>query len=339
MGFISKDVGVDLGTSNVRVYVKGKGVVLCEPSVVAINKITDEVLAVGNAAKEMLGRTPDNIVAVKPLKDGVIADFDATKMLLQTFITKVVPKNLFSKPRLVISVPSGITDVEERAVKGVAYRSTAKDVFLIEEVMAAAIGAGIQVERPEGSMIIDLGGGTTEIAVLSLGGIVVSKTTKVAGDKFDQDIVEYIKQHFNVIVGLTEAEEVKKQIGAATAAMTEEKMTIKGRNLATGLPETITVTTHDINNAIMDSLTEIMRNIKLALEETPPELASDIMEKGIVICGGLSYIKNIDRYISDETGIPVFIAENPTECVIKGVGNALESMEILKKTIRTNKRF
>ena len=339
MSIMSKDIGVDLGTSNVRVYVKGKGVVLCEPSVVAINKITDEVLAVGNAAKEMLGRTPDNIIAVKPLKDGVIADFEATRMLLQTFISKVVPKSLFSKPRLVVSIPYGITDVEERAVKGVAYKATAKDVYLIEEVMAAAIGAGISVERPEGSMIIDMGGGTTEIAVLSLGGIVVSKTTKVAGDKFDRDIVEYIKQKFNVIVGLTEAEEVKKEIGAATAAMTEEKMTIKGRNLTTGLPETITVTTKDINNAIFDSLNEIMRNIKVTLEETPPELAADVMEKGIVICGGLSLIKNIDRYISDETGIPVFVAENPTECVIKGVGNSLESMEVLKKTVKVSKRF
>ena len=339
MSIMSKDIGVDLGTSNVRVYVKGKGVVLCEPSVVAINKITDEVLAVGNAAKEMLGRTPDNIIAVKPLKDGVIADFEATRMLLQTFISKVVPKSLFSKPRLVVSIPYGITDVEERSVKGVAYKATAKDVYLIEEVMAAAIGAGISVERPEGSMIIDMGGGTTEIAVLSLGGIVVSKTTKVAGDKFDRDIVEYIKQKFNVIVGLTEAEEVKKQIGAATAAMTEEKMTIKGRNLTTGLPETITVTTKDINNAIFDSLNEIMRNIKVTLEETPPELAADVMEKGIVICGGLSLIKNIDRYISDETGIPVFVAENPTECVIKGVGNSLESMEVLKKTVKVSKRF
>lgn len=339
MSFMSKDIGVDLGTSNVRVYVKGKGMVLCEPSVVAINKITDEVLAVGNSAKEMLGRTPDSIVAVKPLKDGVIADFESTRMLLGSFISRVVPKSLFSKPRLVISIPSGITDVEERAVKGVAYRSSARDVFLIEEVMAAAIGSGIKVERPEGSMIIDFGGGTTEIAVLSLGGIVVSKTTKVAGDKFDRDIVEYIKQQFNVIVGLTEAEEVKKQIGAATSAMAEEKMTIKGRNLSTGLPETVTVTTHDINMAISDSLNEIMRYIKLTLEETPPELAADVMEKGIVICGGLSLIKNMDRFINHETGIPVFIAEDPESAVIRGVGNALESMEVLKKTVKTSKKF
>ena len=198
MGFISKDIGVDLGTSNVRIFVKGKGIVLCEPSVVAINKITDEVLAVGNAAKEMLGRTPENIVAVKPLKDGVIADFEATKMLLQAFISKVMPRSLFSRPRLVISIPSGITDVEERAVKGVAYKAAAKDVYLIEEVMAAAIGASMTVERPEGSMIIDMGGGTTEIAVLSLGGIVVSKTTKVAGDRFDRDIVEYINKNLTL---------------------------------------------------------------------------------------------------------------------------------------------
>ncbi len=338
MGIMSKDIGVDLGTSNIRIHVKGRGVVLSEPSVVAINKITGEVLAVGNQAKEMIGRTPDNIIAVKPLKDGVIADFDATKMLMQNLISKVIPKSLFSKPRLVVSIPSGITDVEERAVQGVAYKAGAKDVFLMEEVMAAAIGAGIKVEQPEGSMIIDIGGGTSEMAVLSLGGIVVSNSIKIAGNKLDKDIVEYIKQKFNIIIGEGEAEEVKKQIGAATSAMTEEKMNIKGRNLTTGLPQTICVTTVDINEAMKDSLNEILRIIKLTLEQTPPEIAADIMERGIVLSGAASQLKNLDRLINEETGMPVFLAENPAECVLRGVGMALENIEILKKTTVAKKR-
>lgn len=338
MGIISKDIGIDLGTSNIRIHVKGKGMVLSEPSVVAINKITGEILAVGNQAKEMVGRTPDNIVAVKPLKDGVIADFDGTRMLIQSLISRVVPKSLFSKPRLVVSIPAGITDVEERAVQGVAYKAGAKDVFLMEEAMAAAIGARIKVEQPEGSMIIDIGGGTSEMAVLSLGGIVVTNSIKVAGDKLDRDIIEYIKQKFNVLIGEGEAEEVKKQIGAATAAMTEEKMSIKGRNLTTGLPETITVTTEDMNQAMSDSLNEILRVVKLTLEETPPEIAADIMERGIVLSGGCSQIKNLDRFISENTGMPVFLAENPECCVLKGLGMALDSIEILKKTTLARKR-
>lgn len=336
MGFISKDIGIDLGTSNIRIHVRGKGIVLCEPTVVAINKITGEVLAVGNQAKEMLGRTPENIVALKPLKDGVIADFGATKMLIQSLISRVIPKSLFSKPRIVISIPSDITDVEERAVESVAYKA-GKDVYLMEEVMAAAIGAGIQVEQPEGSMIIDIGGGTSEMAVLSLGGIVVSNSIKVAGDKLDKDIVEYIKEKFNVIIGDGEAEEVKKQIGAATSAMTEEKVNIKGRNLSSGLPETITVTTEDIRLAMNDSLNEIMRTIKLTLEKTPPELASDIMAKGIVLSGACAQIKNLDRFISNETGMPVYLAENPSECVVRGVGMSLDSIEVLKKAVKTKK--
>ncbi len=337
MGIISRDIGVDLGTSYIRIHVKGRGVVLSEPSVVAINKITNEVLAVGSQAKEMLGRTPENIIALKPLKDGVIADFNATRLLMQTLISKVIPKSLFSRPRLVISVPSGITDVEERAVEGVAYKAGAKDVYLMEESMAAAIGARLKVEHPEGSMIIDIGGGTSEIAVLSLGGIVVSNSIKCAGDRLDRDIVEYVKQKFNVIVGVVEAEEVKKQIGAATAAMTEEKVNIKGRNLGNGLPQTITLTTSDVNSAIIDSLHEIIRVLKLTLEHTPPEIASDIMENGIVLCGGCAQIKNLDRFISKEVGMPVHVADNPSECVARGVGAALENIQILKKSVKTKR--
>ena len=337
MGIISKDIGIDLGTSNIRIHLKGKGVVLSEPAVVAINQITGEILAVGNQAKEMIGRTPDSIVALKPLKDGVIADFESTRALMQNLISRVVQKSLFYRPRIVVSIPSGITDVEERAVEGVVYKSGAKEVYLMEEVMAAAIGSGLEVEKPEGTMIVDLGGGTSEMAVLSLGGIVVSNSVKIAGEKLDKDIVEYIKQKFNVIIGDGEAEEVKKQIGAATAAMTEDRMEVKGRNLLTGLPETITVTTEDINEAMKDSLNEILRVIKLTLEQTPPELASDIMERGITLSGGLSLLRNIDRLISDETGMPVFIADDPEKCVVKGVGMALDNIEVLRKATKTRR--
>lgn len=337
MGIISKDIGIDLGTSNIRIHLKGRGIVLTEPAVVAINQVNGEILAVGNQAKEMIGRTPDTIVALKPLKDGVIADFESTRALMQNLISRVVQKSLFYRPRIVVSIPSGITDVEERAVEGVVYKSGAKEVYLMEEVMAAAIGSGLKVEKPEGSMIIDLGGGTSEMAVLSLGGIVVSNAIKIAGEKLDKDIVEYIKRNFNVIIGDGEAEEVKKQIGAATSAMTEDKMNVKGRNLLTGLPETITVTTQDINEAMKDSLNEIIRVIKLTLEQTPPELASDIMEHGITLSGGLSMLKNIDRLINEETGMPVFIAEEPDKCVVKGVGMALDNIEVLKKATKTRR--
>ena len=338
MNFMTKDVGIDLGTSNILVTLKGKGLVLSEPSVVAINKITGEILAVGNAAKEMLGRTPDNIIAVKPLKDGVIADFGAARMLVQTFVEKVVPRSIFSKPRVVIAIPCGITDVEERAVESVGYKAGTKDVYLIEEVMVAAIGAGLKVDRPEGVMIIDIGGGTSEVAVLSLGGIVVENSIKVAGNRLDQDIVEYVKKKFNVLLGEREAEEVKKQIGAATLSMADEKMNVKGRSLSNGLPETITLTTADVRDAISDSLQKIVNLIKQTLEETPPELAADIMEHGIYVCGGCSQIKNFDRFILEQTGIPTFIAEDPTNCVIKGIGATLESIQVLKKSIKTKRK-
>lgn len=337
MGIISKDIGIDLGTSNIRIHVNGRGIVLSEPAVVAINQITGEVLAVGHQAKEMLGRTPDNIVALKPLKDGVIADFGSTRALIQTLISRVIKKSLFYRPRIVVSIPSGITDVEERAVEGVVYKSGAKDVFLMEEVMAAAIGSGIKVEKPEGAMVVDLGGGTSEIAVLSLGGIVVSKSIKVGGEKLDKDIVEYIKHKYNVIIGEGEAEEVKKQIGAATAAMTYDKISVKGRHLISGLPETITVTTQDINEAMWESLEKIVRMIKFTLEETPPELAADIMERGITLCGGLSMLRNIDRLINEATGMPVYVADEPDKSVIRGVGKALDNIEVLKKATKTRR--
>ena len=337
MKSLSKEIGIDLGTSYTRISVRGRGTVLSEPTVVAINKITGEILAVGNQAREMLGRTPDSIVAVKPLKDGIIADFEATRMLIQNLVYRVVPKSLFYKPKMVITIPSSITDVEERAVEGVGYKAGAKAVYLMEEVMAAAIGAGLPIDRPEGCMIVDIGGGTSVIAVLSLGGIVTENSVKVAGDKLDRDIVEYIRTKFNVLIGLTEAEEIKKQIGTASSAMTEEKVSVKGRNLSTGLPETVTVTTLDINDAIKDSLEIILKAIKTTLENTPPELSSDIMSKGIVLCGSGALLKNIDRYINEQTGIPVFIAESPSECVSRGVAMSLENIEVLKKSVKSRR--
>lgn len=337
MKSMSKEIGVDLGTSYTRISVKGRGLVLSEPTVVAINRVTGEILAVGNQAKEMLGRTPDNIIAVRPLKDGIIADFEATRMLIQNLVYRVIPRSLFYKPKIVITTPSAITDVEERAVEGVAYKAGAKAVYLMEEVMAAAIGAGLEIEKPEGCMIVDIGGGTSEMAVMSLGGMVIENSVKVAGDRLDKDIVEYIRTRFNVLIGETEAEEIKKQIGTASAAMTEEKVSVKGRNLTTGLPETVTLTTFDVNQAIKDSLEKILKAIKYTLENTPPELLSDIMSRGIVLCGGGAQLKNIDRYISEQTGIPVFIANSPSDCVARGVSMALDNIEVLKKSVKTKR--
>ena len=338
MKLMAKDIGIDLGTSTTLVYVKGSGVVLNEPTVVAINDITGEVLAVGSAAKEMLGRTPDNIMAVKPLKGGVIANFYGTRMMLEEFISKSVKKSMLTKPRVVICVPSGITDVEAMAVEQVASDAGAKEVYIMEEAMAAAIGAGIKVDSPEGSMIVDIGGGTTEVAVISLGGIVASNAIRLAGDNLDRDIIEYIKEKYNVIIGENIAEEIKNTIGAAFSSMTEERMQVKGRNLSSGLPDTIIVTTSDIEKAMSKILEEIVKTINLTLEKTPPELASDIMEKGILVCGGGAYIKNIDRYISDKVGIPVVIAANPLECVARGAGSALSNIEVLKKANKTRRR-
>ena len=338
MKLMAKDIGIDLGTSTTQIYVKGEGIVLREPTVVAINDVTGDVLAVGNVAKEMLGRTPDNILAVKPLKGGVIANFYGTRMMLEEFIKKCTNKSMLSKPRVVICVPSGVTDVEERAVEETAYLSGAKEVYVMEEAMAAAIGAGIKVDSPEGAMIIDIGGGITEVAVISLGGIVISNAIRTAGDDLDKDIIEYVKNKFDVLIGDNIAEEIKNTIGAAFSSMTEERMQVKGRNLTTGLPDTITVTTSDIEAAMRRILEEIIKVINITLEKTPPELAADIMEKGIAVCGGGAYIKNIDRYISDRIGIPVYIANNPLECVARGVGSALSNIEVLKKSIKTRRK-
>ncbi len=328
--FGGKDIGIDLGTANILVTLKGKGIVLKEPSVVAIDRRSGEILATGHEAKEMLGRTPDQIKAVRPLKDGVIADFTATQLMLKNILTKVCQRYNAGKPRVVVGVPSGITEVEERAVEETIIQAGAKEVYLIEEPMAAAIGASLEVAEPSGSIIVDIGGGTTEVAVISLGGIVISNSLRIAGDELDESIVNYIKKEMNLAIGETTAEEIKMQIGCAMPLMTEMSMEIRGRDLTNGLPKNIVITSTQIEEALRDSINEIVEAVKSTLEKTPPELASDIMEKGIVIAGGGALIKNIDKLLSIKTGMPVYIAEDPLECVVKGTGKTLEDLEKLK---------
>ena len=333
----SKDMGIDLGTANILVTVKGRGIVLDEPCVVAINKNTDEILATGLEAKEMLGRTPNEIVAVRPLKDGVIADFKATRMLLKNLISKVSNKYNAGRPKVVIGVPSGITEVEERAVEEAVLHAGAKEVYLIEEPMAAAIGAGIDVAAPSGSIIVDIGGGTTEVAVISLGGIVNSNSLRIAGDELNNDIIDYIKKTQNILIGETTAEQIKKEIGCAMPLMTEKTMEIVGRDLGTGLPGTCVLTSSQIQEAMADSINEIIEVIKGSLEKTPPELASDIMEKGIVLAGGGAIIENLDKLVSMRTGMPAYVAESPLECVVKGTGKTIEDLDQLR-TVLINAR-
>lgn len=329
-----KDIGIDLGTANILVTVKGKGIVLNEPAVIAIEE-TGNVLATGNEAKEMLGRTPKSIKAIRPLKDGVIADFKATQMLLKNIVGRVSRKYNIGKPRVVVGVPSGITEVEERAVEETIITAGAKEVFLIEEPMAAAIGAGLDVATPNGNIIVDIGGGTTEVAVISLGGIVVSKSIRIAGDELNEDIMNYLKREAEIAIGETTAENVKIQIGSAMSLMTELSTEVKGRDLKTGLPKAITVTSSQIEEAMESSISEIVDVIKMTLEKTPPELASDIAQRGIVLAGGGALIRNLDKLISTKIKMPVYVAENPTECVVKGTEKTLVDLEKLK-TVLTN---
>lgn len=337
-GFNSKDIGVDLGTANIIIIIKGKGIVLDEPSVVAIDKETGSILATGFEAKEMLGRTPKEIEAIRPLQDGVIADFSATQLMLKNMLQKVCQKYNTTKPRVVVGVPSGITEVEERAVEESILQAGAKEVYLIEEPMAAAIGAGLEVSEPSGNIIVDIGGGTTEVAVISLGGIVVSNSLRIAGDEINEDIISYIKRELNLAIGETTAEEIKKQIGCATPLMTETSMQVRGRDLLTGLPQTLTVTSSQIYQAMRESIQKIVEVVKQTLEKTPPELASDIMERGIIIAGGGALIKGIDTLLSQETEMPVYIAENPLECVAKGAEKTLEDLEKLRDVLMNSKR-
>ena len=334
----SKDIGIDLGTANTLVMLKGKGVVLKEPSVVAIDRRTGNILATGYEAKEMLGRTPETIKAVRPLKDGVIADFTATKLMLKNIVTKVCQRYNAGKPRVVVGVPSGITEVEERAVEESILAAGAREVYLIEEPMAAAIGANLDVAEPTGNIIVDIGGGTTEVAVVSLGGVVVSNSLRIAGDELDEDIIDYIKKEMGLAIGETTAEEIKTEIGCALPLMTEKTMEVRGRDLTNGLPRNVELTSSQIEEAMRGSINEIVEIVKTTLEKTPPELASDIVEKGIVLAGGGALIKNLDKLLSQRTGMPVYIAENPLECVVKGTGKTLEDLERLKSVLINARR-
>jgi rod shape-determining protein MreB len=330
---IAKDMGIDLGTANTLVYVKGKGIVLREPSVVAINTNTKAVLAVGEEAKQMIGRTPGNIVAIRPLRDGVIADFDATESMLKQFISKVTSKSSFASPRIIVCFPSGVTQVEKRAIDEATKSAGARDVQLMEEPMAAAIGAGLPVDEPIGSMVVDIGGGTTEVSVISLGGIVISKSLRVAGDEFDQAIINHIKKEYNLMIGERTAENVKLQLGSAFKINdAEDTMEIKGRDFMSGLPKNIEISEVEVRAALKEPIALIIDAIKLTLEKTPPELASDIMEKGIMLTGGGALLRGIDSLINNETHIPVHIAEAPLDCVALGAGMALEHFDKISKS-------
>ena len=337
-GIGGKDIGIDLGTANMLVTLKGKGIILKEPSVVAIDRKTGNILATGNEAKEMLGRTPDQIKAIRPLKDGVIADFTATQLMLKNIISKVCRKYNVGKPRVVVGVPSGITEVEERAVEEAVMQAGAREVYLIEEPMAAAIGSNLDVSEPSGSIVVDIGGGTTEVAVVSLGGIVVSYSLRVAGDELDEDIVNFVRKEMNLAIGETTAEEIKIEIGCALPLMTEMSKEIRGRDLTTGLPKNVTITSTQIQAAMEESINEIVEIVKTTLEKTPPELASDIMEKGIVLAGGGALIKNLDKLLSQKTGMPVYIAQDPLDCVVKGTGKTLEDLDRLKSVLINARR-
>lgn len=319
----SKDVAIDLGTANTLVCVKGKGIVLREPSVVAIDAQNESVIAVGKEAKDMLGRTPDSIIAVRPLKDGVIADFDITAAMLKHFIRKAVKPGLFSKPRIIICMPSGVTEVERNAVEDAAYQAGGKQVELVEEPMAAAIGAGMPVDNPVGSLVVDIGGGTSEVAVISLGDIVASCSVRVAGDKFDEAIINFIKKEYNLIIGERTAESIKINIGSAFPYENEQSITVKGRNLVDGLPKDITVSAEEIRDALAEPLMTIVEAIKTTLEKTPPELSADIIDSGIMLTGGGSLLRGIDMLVMQQTGMPVHIADKPLECVALGAGKKL----------------
>ena len=342
MGFFtfgSKDIGIDLGTSNILVTIKGKGIILREPSVVAIDRRTEKIVATGREAKEMLGKTPEMIKAVQPLKDGVIADFTATKLMLKNIFKKISQRQNIGKPRVIVGVPSGITEVEERAVEDTIISAGAREVYLIEEPMAAAIGAGMHIEEPTANMIVDIGGGTTEVAVISLGGIVVSNSIRVAGDQLDDDIIEYMKKNQNLSIGKTTAEEIKEQVGCAMLPIAMEEIEIRGRDLSTGLPKNVIVTSKNALDALSESISKIINMIKSTLEKTPPELSADLVEKGIVLSGGVANLKNFDKLLSHETNMNVYVVDEPLECVVRGTAKTLQDIDKIKpKLINSRKR-
>lgn len=334
LGWLSSDLAIDLGTANTLVYVKGKGIVLREPSVVAVRKDVrgvSKVLAVGKDAKMMLGKTPGNIMAIRPMRDGVIADFEITEAMLRYFITKVHNRRTLVRPRIIVSVPSGITQVEKRAVKESAESAGAREVYLIEEPMAAAVGAGLPITEPTANMIVDIGGGTTEVAVISLSGIVYSGSVRVAGDKMDEAILQYIKKKYNLLIGEHSAEVIKTTIGNVMPEKPYDTMQIKGRDLVSGVPKTITIDADEVREAITEQVDAIMETVKVALEQTPPELAADIVDKGIVLTGGGALLRNLDKLLREETGLPIIIADDPLSSVVLGSGKILDNIDILKE--------
>lgn len=330
--FIRK-LGIDLGTANTLVFIPGKGIVVNEPSVVAVSMIENTVLAVGNEAREMLGRTPDNIVASRPMKDGVIADYRVTEAMLKYFINKVTGKFRIFRPEIMISIPAGVTSTERRAVIDAAVKAGAKSAFVVKEPLLAAIGAGIPIHNAQGNMIINIGGGTSEIAVISLGGIVAAHSARVGGNKFDQAISDYIKRKYGLAVGDRTSEDIKKEIGSAIAQVKEEYMEVRGRDLMGGLPKTIKISSNEITEALQDELREVINAIKKVFQETPPELAADIMDKGMVLSGGGALLRNLDQLITKTIGVPTYVAEDPLFCVIRGIGISLDNLDIYKRTI------
>lgn len=331
LGLFSNDIGIDLGTANTLVYVKDRGIVIREPSVVAIQAGTNRVLAVGDEAKKMLGRTPGNIVAIRPLKAGVIADFEITEAMLRYFIRKVHNRRMMVRPRVIVAVPSGITEVEKRAVKDSATHAGAREVYLIEEPMAAAIGVGLPVQDPAGNMIVDIGGGTTEVALISLAGIVLSRSVRVGGDEMDEAIVQYMKRVYNLMIGERTAEEIKIKIGSAYPMGEETSMEVKGRDLVAGLPKTLTITSEEVREALQEPVSAIVEAIRITLERCPPELSADLVDRGLVLAGGGGLLRGVDKLVAEQTGLPVHIAEDPLSAVAEGTGVVLHELNFLRK--------
>ena len=340
LGLFSLDIGIDLGTANTLVNVRGKGIVINEPSVVAIEKRTRKVLAIGAEAKQMVGRTPANIIAIRPLRDGVISDFDVTEKMLHYFINKVHDQSvlLLPRPRVVVGIPSGVTEVEKRAVHEAAVSAGAREAYLVEEPVAAAIGAGLPVTESLGSMIVDIGGGTTEVAVISLGGVVVSRSIRVAGDEMDEEIMNYVRQKYNLLIGERMAERTKMTIGSAYPLQEEKTMTIRGRNLITGLPEALEVSSVEVREALSNPVNIIIDGVKSALDDTPPELVADLMEQGIVLAGGGALLQGLAERLSEETKMLVYVADDPMSCVARGAGRILEELDTLRKVLSSTQR-
>jgi rod shape-determining protein MreB len=331
LSFLSSDLAIDLGTANTLVYAKNKGIVVSEPSIVAVNKVTGKVEAVGKDAKEMLGRTPGNIVAIRPMKDGVIADFEITEKMLSHFIRKAHNRNTFVRPRIIIGIPSEVTQVEKRAVKDSALKAKASEVYLVDQAMAAAIGAGLPITEPSGNMVVDIGGGTTDIAVISLAGIVYSKSVRVAGNEMDEAIIQYIKKKYNLLIGERTSEQIKLELGSAFPLDEPITMEIKGRDLIEGIPKTLTITDAEIREALAEPISIIVNAVRVALERTPPELSADIVDRGIVLTGGGSLLKNLDKLLREETSLPVSVAEDPLSSVVLGTGKMLSDFDLLRK--------